>query len=179
MTLNLEELNEAMVYFSSIQCQSLTENCIVALESHDHKSKCSFELYVDDELVKDVDIEWSSNVIKNGYKEPKKYTEKGAEALSFLLAVNFTAYNVVEEAIIGTGIDYWLGYEETHEKYDESNFIQARLEVSGILSESKTNTITSRVKSKKNQTTPTDETGLPVYVSIVEFSKPQAYFGKK
>ncbi len=47
----------------------------------------------------------------------------------------------------------------------------ARLEISGILAENKGNTVTSRINIKQKQTQPTDHT-FPVYIIVVEFSKP-------
>ncbi len=177
MNFTLEELDEAMTFFSPTQCKFLSENCIVALEHNAHVKECELDVVGDQKLK--IPISWNSDVNKNGYKETKKFTEKGAEALSFFLALELTEYNQIEEAAIGTGIDYWLGFDEDHEKYDELNFFQARLEVSGILTETPENNLNKRVREKKNQTKPTDGTGLPAYVSIVEFSSPKAYFGKK
>lgn len=177
MNFTLEELEEAMSFFSPNQCRTLTENCIVALEHNSHKSGCVLDII--GETVEKISLNWSSVVIKNGYKETTKFTEKGAEALSFLLALKYTDYNFLEESVIGTGVDYWLGYDEEHEKFDEYNFLHARMEVSGILKETPTNNIKTRIKGKKAQTKPTDSTGLPAYISIIEFSTPKAYFGKK
>ena len=55
----------------------------------------------------------------------------------------------------------------------------ARLEISGILKESRTNTIEKRLKDKMKQTEQSDETCLPAYISIIEFGKPKALFIKK
>ena len=116
---------------------------------------------------------------KAGYQEPKKTTEHAAEAISFFLSHQLTEYKVVEEGLIGTGIDYWLGYDESHARYDPINFLQARLEISGIKAGNTSNSLERRVKEKQQQTVKSDATGLPAYVSVVEFSAPQAYFGKK
>ncbi len=177
MNFTLEELEEAMTFFSPTQCRFLSENCIVALEHNKHTTGSEVDVSGDQNLK--IPLNWSSIVNKNGYKETKKFTEKGAEALSFFLAFELTDYNLIEEAVIGTGVDYWLGYDEDHEKYDEINFFHARLEVSGILKETPDNNLSRRIREKKNQTKPTDATGLPAYVSIIEFSTPKAYFGKK
>lgn len=177
MELTLEDLKDALIHFSPGQSVFLTENCIVALESIPHLSNC--ELSITGMINQQAKINWSTTVKKNGYKEPKKFTEKGAEALSFLIAINNTEYDVVQESITGTGIDYWLGYKKDDENYDEFNFFSARLEISGILSETKTNSFEKRIKEKKEQTKASDSTGLPAYVSIVEFSNLKAYFDKK
>jgi hypothetical protein len=80
---------------------------------------------------------------------------------------------------MGTGFDYWLGYDESHSKYDPINFLLARLEISGIKSETESNNVDRRVKEKKKQTNPSDYLKLPAYISVTEFSEPKSYFGKK
>lgn len=177
MNLSLEDLKDAMIYFSPIQCLGLTENCIVALEEIPYQTGC--ELEVSGLHTGKITLDWHTVVNKNGYKEKKKYTEKGAEALSFFLAMNYTEYDIVEESIISTGVDYWLGYGENHEKYDPLNFIKARLEISGILRETPTNSFKKRIEEKKKQTEASDNTGLPAYVSIIEFSNLKGHISKK
>ena len=98
--------------------------------------------------------------------------EFGAEALSLLLVRECTEYTAVRRAANGEGIDYWLGKK----RGNVNNFFSvkdARLEISGILKESNTNTIQTRVNRKLNQTKPTDGTS-PVFVSIIEFSYPKS-----
>jgi len=172
-----EELSEAITTFSPVQVEFFIENCIVLLEKSNHKPGCSLEVV--GETKAQISLQWSKGVVTTGYKEPKKIIEHAAEALSFMLARRFTEFMVVEEAPIGTGFDYWLGYDEAHSDYDPANFMQARLEVSGIASESRSNTLRSRLPIKKRQTDRSDGLNLPAYISVVEFSTPKAYFGQK
>jgi hypothetical protein len=176
-TFVLEKLKETLTFFSGTQADFLAENSIVALEHNNHKTGCVLRITG----IKDgqVQIDWSSTVVKNGYTEEKKFIEKSAEAISFFLSKHLTELSVIEESSIGTGIDYWLGYDEEHELYDPENFFSARLEISGINSETRTNTVEQRVTTKLNQTKPTDGTALPAYVSVVEHSTPKAHFVKK
>jgi hypothetical protein len=175
--LTIESLKETVPAISAIQCDFLSENCIVALENGGHQSGCS--LMVQGDAEKQYGLKWSKAVNKAGYRERTKTVEYAAEALSFFLGTQLTEYTIVEEALIGTGIDYWLGYDEGHSKYQPNNFIQARLEVSGIEKETVGNSLEHRVKHKFKQTKPTDYLRLPAYVSVVEFSTPKAFFGKK
>lgn len=124
-------------------------------------------------------LQWNKKVNKAGYKEIKKVTEKAAEAISFFLAHELTDYRIVEEATFGTGIDFWLSYNEDHELYDPLNFFQARLEVSGIYEERNKNNTEERSNLKKEQVEASDFTKLPVYISIVEIATPKALFLKK
>jgi hypothetical protein len=116
---------------------------------------------------------------KAGYKERVKVTEKAAEAISFFLTVRLTSFTIIEETCFGTGVDYWLGYNEQHPLYNPKNFFNARLEVSGIFRETTENTLEKRIHKKKAQTSLSDGTQLPAYISVIEFSSPKAYFGKK
>lgn len=175
--ITLEELAETIKLFSPIQAQFLTENSIVALEYNSHKPGCILEVTGDKNDF--ISLIWSTIVIKNGFKEEKKFIEKSAEAISFFLCKKYTEFEVIEESCIGSGVDYWLGYDETHQSYDPFNFLTARLEISGINIENSKNTISTRVKQKIKQTNSSDETALPAYISIVEHSKPKAHFRKK
>jgi hypothetical protein len=145
----IEELKNVISSFSPTQCDFLSENCIVALEKNKHATGCI--LRVTGEITTEFTLVWSKVFNRSGYRETKKITEKAAEAISFFLSSRLTEYSVIEEAVIGTGIDH----------------------------ETPTNTLKERVKQKKEQTTPSDTSGLPVYVSVVEFSTPKASFGKK
>lgn len=98
--------------------------------------------------------------------------ESGAEALSLLLVRECTEYTAIRRAATGTGIDYWLG-KKCRNKNNFFGVKNARLEISGILKESNTNTIQARVNRKLKQTKPTDGTS-PVFISIIEFSHPKS-----
>ena len=180
--LTIDELKETIQaftrnQFSDSQLESYGENSIVALEDNYHKSSCVLKVYGDTTI--DFQLNWSKVFGRAGYKEPKKFTEKGAEAISFLLCHKLTDFGILEEAMIGTGIDYWLAYETNHANYSKNSLMDARLEISGILKETSQNTMVSRIQVKKLQTHRSNNTSLPDYVSIIEFSIPKAYFGKK
>ena len=98
--------------------------------------------------------------------------EHGAEAITFLLVREITPFTAIKRAVTGEGIDYWLGYDNG----DAQNLFlksDARLEISGILRERGSNTVKNRLKAKIKQTAPTDHS-FPVYISVVEFSKPKS-----
>ena len=173
----IEELKDTITLFSRNQADFLSENCVVALEHNSHSSGCILKLSGD--KTEDISLKWTVKVVKSGYKEEKKFIEKSAEALSFFLCRYLTDFNIIEEASIGTGIDYWLGYDQNHDLFDPKNFLQARLEISGINKETLGNTLDSRVKVKKKQTAPSDGTQLPAYISVIEHSTPRAHFSKK
>jgi hypothetical protein len=129
----------------------------------------------------ELNLQWNECLVEveRSWQEPKKIAEAGATAIAFFMCEKLTDFVPVCEAVIGTGVDYWLGYKESHENYDELNFINARVEISGINKESTNNKIESRIKTKKSQVKKTDNTMLPVYISVSEFGTPKTYFAKK
>jgi hypothetical protein len=176
-TLDVDTLKDTMDTISAVQCAYYSEACSVAMENQSKTT--GVNLPVTGDTTTSFNLNWTSPTNLNGWQEEKKFTENGAVGLSFMLSLELTEYKVVEEALIGTGVDYWLAYDKTHPKYDALNFMSARLEISGILAETKTNSFDKRIKEKKAQTKPSDGTGLPAYVSVIEFSGPKAYFAKK
>jgi len=97
-------------------------------------------------------------------------TEKGAEAIAFILSLEFTSYTIVQRARKGDGFDYWLGTAPLK--------LDARLEVSGIL-QGRTSDIRKRIKQKSNQTKQSDELMIPAFICVVEFGRPYASFTKR
>ena len=101
-------------------------------------------------------------------------TEYGAYGVAIILALRLTQTPRVERSAKGTGVDYWVG-----DGKDRRGIFQrtARLEVSGILrgDEGK---IAARLREKLSQTKRSNSTGLPVYVVIVDFGRPEARFVK-
>lgn len=106
--------------------------------------------------------------MRRTYGDPDENTEEGACGLALLLLISLTNYTVVRRSRKGTGIDYFLG--------DANDFLfqnTARLEVSGI-GKGTEQEIKRRVKQKKEQSEQSDHLTIPVYVVIVEFSRPVA-----
>lgn len=99
--------------------------------------------------------------------DPEVATELGAVGVAILLIQRLKGYTVVERSRKGTGFDYWLG--------NDDNLFQnkARLEISGIRCGDQSQ-VTTRVKAKVNQVSPSNNQGLPAYVVVVEFGIPLA-----
>lgn len=153
----------------------LCENCLVCMDKSNHTSGTDFNIAgLHEETFQ---LCWSGEVtdqISRSYQDEIEATEQGAACISILLAKKLTEYTIIERSWRGTGIDYWLGYE------NEPIFQRAaRLEISGIKTETATNTIQARFEQKVKQTSLTDDTNLPAYISIVEFSNPKCLFNIK
>jgi hypothetical protein len=86
--------------------------------------------------------------------------------------MEFTDYVVIEQAYQGGGFDYWLGRD------DDALFQgAARLEVSGTCSGRYE--ANSRKNKKLKQTDPSDASGLPAFVVVVDFKTPMAWVVRK
>jgi hypothetical protein len=97
-------------------------------------------------------------------------TEYGAYGIAILLIEQLTGYTVIEQANIGSGIDYWLGHGvgDLNQPFRRA----ARLEVSGIR-RGNIRRIEARVKQKSKQTELSADR-LPAFIVVVEFGKPRA-----
>ena len=101
------------------------------------------------------------------FADLEEAAEQGAYGVAFMVILALTRHNVVERSAKGTGFDFWLG-----ERGDLGFQKCARLEVSGILSD--VSRISSRTAQKVEQIRRSDDSKLPAYVVIVEFSRPMS-----
>ena len=173
--LHLSDLKLGLPGISPIEGANLEENCMVALHRSGHDQTVS--LAVDGLEQCTFSLKWEDSYdvqTERTYADEQSVTERAAVGISVLLALRMTDYTIIERSRKGTGFDYMLGNK------DDSLFApKARLEVSGIMKESEHNTVTARYSAKLAQTDVSDDTCLPAYVSIVEFSTPKALFGIK
>ena len=96
-------------------------------------------------------------------------TEHGAYGIACLLILVPTDYTIIRRSRRGTGFDYWVGYVESENELIFQD--KARLEVSGLRSASDI-LVRARVRYKKTQTKKSDDSQLPAYVVVIEFSRP-------
>lgn len=160
---------------SPIEGANLYENCVVAMHQCGHPEQVRFPV---EGLVPTVyTLQWEDvydGQLARTYTDEQSVTERAAVGISALLSLRQTNYTIIERSRKGTGFDYMLG-----DKDDELFLPKARLEVSGIMSENDSNTIAARYRKKSQQTSKSDATQLPAYVSIVEFATPKALFNLK
>jgi hypothetical protein len=175
--LTIETLKEIMPDLDSFHCDFLSQNCIAALEKNKHTAGCMLSTTGDN--ITTFGLKWSRKVNHKSFNNSTARTEKAAEAIALFLTPKLTEYRVVRQSETGTGFDYWLDYDENHELHNPRNFLLARLEVSGIDTETKVNTVDKRVNDKKIQVSKSDSMQLPAYIAIIEFSAPKAHFTKK
>jgi len=160
---------------SSGKAKMLMETCVWSLQHTGHKNGVQLALDYDNNQFL-YHVAWSEDeidldAVMRSYNQ-NDATEYGAEAIAILISMDRTQYNLIYRAITSTGIDYWLGFRNNNPNNPFER--AARLEISGIIRETSSNSVDKRLKEKLQQTYPTHHTGLPVFVVIVEFGKPQA-----
>jgi hypothetical protein len=179
--LDLTKLLDGMPQLDASWVEIFAKCCTVCLEYHNHSRGIELvvNVKIDKELVDYFAItNWIplEDKIKRTFNNLNDAVEYAACGIAGLLIWEFTEYEVIEQAQIGNGVDYWLRKKE----FDVNNpFIHsARLEVSGILS-GDISVIKNRLKRKLEQTKLSDTSSIPAFVVIVEFSRPEVSVVKK
>lgn len=176
--LYLDSLGTGIPVASPGKTLLLMETCVWCLLHQNHANGVKLKLI---EIENDVEkckndvffeVYWPKHLdtktIFRSYNQ-EDATQFGAEAIALLLVREHTKFTVIERAVTSTGIDYWLGFKNANKNHIFHR--AARLEISGILAENPSNTVTSRINIKLKQTQPTDHT-FQVYIIVTEFSKP-------
>lgn len=147
------------------------EAAAVCLDEQGHREPVPFVVRRIDEP--EYVLRWlqATDAMRRAHNELDRAAELGAYGIAILLVRHRTGLLAVEQSRKGTGFDYWLGPPRSDDQLPFQN--AARLEVSGIRSGTDSQ-FASRVKQKLKQTKVSDSTGLPAYVCIVEFGRPQA-----
>lgn len=174
-TINLSDIKNGFPGIDPASAACYYVACMVCLHRNNHGNEIFLELIEDKEA--SITLIWDDyfdEQIDRTWKDQEYATEHGAVCISAMLVRECTDYTIIERSRKGTGFDYWLGHEDII-PFQNS----ARLEISGIFKETEQNNVEKRFKMKKKQTNQSDDSGLPAYISIVEFSKPKAIFAKK
>ena len=165
----------------------------VCLESQQHEPGVQMSVRGISNKMYPVDWPISSPHSRRTRSDLQEATEDGAAGVAVLLAIREIGHTVILRSHKTTGIDYWLGDNDTAsvsaaEKRmteelqalleDDELIVRGRLEVSGILNGSNRE-IASRSKTKMGQTTRSASSALPAYVIVVEFGRPLAEVTRK
>jgi hypothetical protein len=171
--IDVTTIKEGLTGVSPVTAAHLYETFMVCMNYHSHPVNVTLPVEGQDEVVTLKWEDYSDDVILRTYADMQYTTEHGAACLSIMLTTAFTSYTVIERSRKGTGFDYWLG--------DRDSVLfqrKARLEVSGIL-QGDDNAMTNRYNAKAIQTEQSDDTKLPAYISIIEFSRPKAIYKQR
>lgn len=165
-------LSDAMVRFM-IECAA---HCFLS-QAHEPNVKMRVLVDIDEKSEMHFFIKWIQRQIRFGkysMNDDKRTTDFGANCIGLLLTHFFTKYRYSIPSAQGTGFDYWL-YEEEPDEFDVLK-AKARLEISGIRHANRSNSMNARLKDKEEQVTQSSYLGLPIYITIIEFNKPESIF---
>jgi len=124
-------------------------------------------------IIKKVRLSWNSNFPKSTMKEEIDIANHGAVALAWFVMSVLMDFGYVEQTEIGDGVDYRFMQSEPSD--DDLNFMEDYhyVEISGILQESKTNTLKCRIKEKHDQINRGGKREKPSSVIVTLFSEPK------
>lgn len=176
-TLDISILHAGLDGITASYGTTLEEASVVCLHEQGHSPGVA--LAMKGQFTDSLELRWSleyTNQMQRTWMDEPYATEHGAYGVAILLILNLTEYTVVERARKGTGVDFWLGFQDAPE--DDPFARAARLEVSGQRRKNASE-FKQRVKEKKAQTHPTDNGATPAYIAVIEFETPQAHVEKK
>jgi len=174
--LDLEEITRGFPGLTRAWGDVLMEGCIAALWFNKHSSELEIVITGKDDRRFRLKFpeERKTQQLADSWADTNEATVNGAACIGILLALKLENLQVVKRAARFSGVDYWIG------KADDGRLFQnkARLEVSGIF-QGTNSEIERRYREKCDQTKQSDDSMLPAYVAITEFSQPVAKFGKR
>ncbi|MCX6006055.1 MAG: hypothetical protein NTZ34_02190 [Chloroflexi bacterium] len=170
-TLLLTDIANYVPMLGADYCSVLAQAAGVCLEDQGHAN--GVELEVDGAYTDLFAVYWPAidDKIRRCWTDEQDATENGAYGVAFLLIVALTDYAIIERSYKGPGFDYWLG--KLNNGADGLFQDRARLEVSGIRCGDMA-AVGRRVSGKLIQVTPSDPSGLPAFIVVVEFSAPRS-----
>jgi hypothetical protein len=142
-----------------------------AFDKYYTNSKTVIQFSIDGTLTM-ANLEWNSDFSKTAMKEDKDIAHHGGVAMAWFVMSVLLNHSSVEQSEIGDGVDYRFQKEPTHE--DDLNFLgnYHYVEISGILQESKTNTLKRRIKEKHDQIQRGGKSDKASSVIVTLFSEP-------
>ncbi len=144
----------------------------VALNRFHKQSKAKIGFSIDNNF-EEAWINWDSNFPDAGMREKTDMANHGGVGLAMFVMSVLLDYSYAEQSEIGDGVDYRFKKFEPND--DDLNFLKDyhNVEVSGILEESTSNTLTGRIKSKHDQIDRGGRRNEPSSVIVTLFSEPK------
>lgn len=174
-SIELHKLKEVINRLPSGKAAMYAEACVWCLNKNNHQNGVEIEFHYGNKNFS-YPVHWLSDVIDfeeiNAFYNIDDTVSFGAEAIAMFVCITHTEFNDFERSIKKTGIDYWLSQGDSDPNLPFQH--SGRLEVSGILKETETNTVARRIKEKIKQTEQSDKTTFPVYIVVVAFDRPYA-----
>ncbi len=168
-------LNDTLVILKGPTHAQITVNnqwAAVALDRFHKGSNSKIDVSIDgsNEII---ELGWDSNFSTAAMKEEIYMAYHGGESIAMFVMSVLCGFKYVEQSEIGTGVDYCFNMNEPGD--DNLNFLDGGhyVEISGILKETKNNTLKSRVKDKHEQINRGGAKTLPSSVIVTLFSEPK------
>ena len=172
-THHLNEIAQVLKGPSREQIIVVNQWAAVALNKFHQNSSVTFKV-IDDNNQKEIILEWDSNFPTGAMKENVDMANHGSVALAFFVMSILNGYGYVEQSEIGDGVDYRFKIDEP--KDGDFNFLDNDfhyVEVSGILKESKSNTLKNRIRVKHHQIGKGKKSEKSSSVIVTLFSEPK------
>jgi hypothetical protein len=177
--LNLNKLKAGLPVISKNRGANMAEAIAFCLTMQGFKSGVQLNIEGD---YKDIfEIVWTDiiDIIKS-WQYWKEATEEAAMGLSVLVLMELTAYNYFERSHQATGYDFWLDSIESENWREIENKKLAKLEISGIWKETKSNSVNMRINQKLKQVKRVFiEKKLPIIITVIEFGTPKGKIIKR
>ncbi|MGN6342224.1 MAG: hypothetical protein ACTHML_14720 [Ginsengibacter sp.] len=157
---------------TTAQIESSNQWAATALNKYHLNSEAEFEFEIHG-IITRAKLLWNSNFSTAAMKEENDMANHGAVALAWFTMSTLLDYNYVEQSEIGDGVDYRFKKEAPND--DDLNFMDDfhYVEISGILQESKTNTLKARIKGKHEQISKGGKRNELSSVIVTLFSQPR------
>lgn len=165
--INLDILKEGQIGLSSNVAAFYLEALVYCLMTNGHFS--GVLLKVTGEFEETFELIWSDNLteqIKQSWNDQSEAAEYGATGIAILLTRILLNFEILQRNVQSERTDYKIGFAN-------NLAINSNLEVSGIFSETKTNSLIARVNKKIQQVKKRKDI-LTAYVIVTEFSKPKS-----
>ena len=172
----LESLSESIPVMLPEIAEFHKLNCMICFHKNGHTTRVGMDVNSLNQKTT-ISISWMGEVTEQHLKslqDENKATDFADCAIALLLIRETSNFTAVEQSATGTSIDYYL---TENGRSDDLIFNKsARLEVSGILNASASNSIRSRINEKKRRLKRQDD--FIDLIAIVEFGKPQSVIEK-
>lgn len=173
IVLDLDKLNLALPYMRKSLLDYIYDAAVFLLHYHRHFTGLQCEVRSQDEDTDSATLVWTRQYtqrLKNTFGGTDYAVEFAAEGIACLTIQAFTKFTVIERSLRNDGVDFWLG-----ESRDEDDLVfrrAARMESKGITEARYPSDIKSTLDRGIEQSKQSDDTRLPAFIIVTEFSKP-------
>lgn len=178
--LDLESLFSELPVMTDWYAGECYSALLVCLEHNNHRSGTEADLRDLNEMLARLELVWKKPIDDNDRRNwggPSNAAERAGEGMAWLIIHRFTDYTVIRRSLKKTGVDFWLGNKEDVEKLVFQD--KARMEAKGRTELKYDRQIQRVVNKALEQTEQSDNTKLPAYIVVTEFSRPVIYLVEK